>query len=85
MSKLGQMSEFPSMKARALLRVLMREPLDYRIASQRGSHRRLVALGRPTLFFAHHDRAELAPGIVRNWLVAEVGLTPAEALALLKG
>lgn len=47
------------MKARALLRVLMREPLSYRIVRQRGSHRRLEsAMGFPPLLFAFHDKSQ---------------------------
>lgn len=39
------MDDFPSMKAKALLAVLMREPLGYRVTRQRGSHRTLCAPG----------------------------------------
>jgi predicted RNA binding protein YcfA (HicA-like mRNA interferase family) len=42
------MTSFPSMKAKRLLAVLMREPLNYRVARRSGSHRRLKALGRPS-------------------------------------
>jgi hypothetical protein len=42
------MTDSPSMKARDLLAVLMREPLAYEIVRQRGSHRRLSAPGRPS-------------------------------------
>ena len=77
------MSEFPSMKGRELLAVLMREPLSYEIARQRGSHRRLKASGRPPITFAFHDRAEVAPGLVRKILCRDVGLGEDEALRLL--
>jgi predicted RNA binding protein YcfA (HicA-like mRNA interferase family) len=77
------MTDFPSMKARDLLAVLMREPLSYEIARQRGSHRRLRAPGRPPLTFAFHDRATVAPGLVRKVLCRDVGLPEDEALKLL--
>jgi predicted RNA binding protein YcfA (HicA-like mRNA interferase family) len=62
------MSDFPSLKARDQMAVLMREPLSYEIARRRGSHRRLRAPGRPPLTFAFHDRATVAPGLVRKVL-----------------
>jgi predicted RNA binding protein YcfA (HicA-like mRNA interferase family) len=71
------------MKARDLLAVLIREPLNYEIARQRGSHRRLKAAGRPPLTFAYHDRAELGPTAVRKILCKDVGLEADEALKLL--
>lgn len=77
------MPPFPSMKARRLLAILMREPLNYRIARQRGTHRTLVAPGRPRILFAFHDGRELSPGHVRHVLVKQVGLEEDEALDLL--
>lgn len=77
------MPPFPSMKAKRLLAILMREPLNYHVVRQRGSHRRMKAFGRPTFTFAYHDRETLSPGEVRDVLVSEVGLDPADALDLL--
>jgi predicted RNA binding protein YcfA (HicA-like mRNA interferase family) len=77
------MSDFPSMKAHELLAVLMRAPLSYKIVRRRGSHRRLKAPGRPPITFAFHDRATVAPGLVRKILCRDVGLGEAEALKLL--
>ena len=77
------MSEFKSMKARELLAVLTREPLSYEVVRQRGSHRRLKAPGRPSLTFAFHDGATIAPGLVRKILCRDVGLGEDEALKLL--
>ena len=54
------------MTARALLAVLTRAPLGYGVRRQRGSHRILVAPGRPRIVFAFHDRQTLAPGLVRK-------------------
>jgi len=74
--------DFPSMKARRLLAILMREPLNYRVVRQNGSHRTLRAPGRPRLLFAFHDR-ELRPREVRHVLLKEVGLAESEALYLI--
>jgi predicted RNA binding protein YcfA (HicA-like mRNA interferase family) len=77
------MSDFPTMKARRLLAILMREPLNYRIVRQRGSHRILDAEGRSRIIFAFHDRQTVAPRLVRQLLVTEAGLDADEALDLL--
>ena len=76
-------SRFPSLKARALLAVLSREPLGYRVVRQSGSHRRLEAPGLPPLTLAFHDRATIAPGLVRKILVDDIGLTEDDARRLL--
>jgi predicted RNA binding protein YcfA (HicA-like mRNA interferase family) len=71
--------EFPSLKARQLLRILGR--LGYRVSRQGGSsHRWLAAEGRPVLRFAYHDRETIRPCIVRLILVKEAGLTVEEVL-----
>jgi predicted RNA binding protein YcfA (HicA-like mRNA interferase family) len=75
--------DFPSMKARRLLAILMREPLNYRVVRQSGSHRWLAAPGRPSFPFAFHDRMELKPREVRKVLVKDVGLVEDDALDLL--
>ncbi|MBV9794108.1 MAG: type II toxin-antitoxin system HicA family toxin [Actinobacteria bacterium] len=54
--------------------------LGYEIERQSGSHRRLVAEGRPPLTFAFHDNASSSPGVVRDILVKQVGLDRDEAL-----
>jgi len=74
---------FPSMKARELLAVLSRSPLSYTVARRKGSHRTLVADGRPTLRFAYHEGATCAPGVVKKILTEGAGLTEDEALDLL--
>lgn len=71
------------MKARDLLAVLTREPLNYEIVRQRGSHRRLKATDRPPITFAFHDRATVGPSAVRKVLCKDVGLAADEALKLL--
>jgi predicted RNA binding protein YcfA (HicA-like mRNA interferase family) len=74
---------FPSLRARAMLAVLQGK-LGYEIERQRGSHRRLVAGGRPPLTFAFHDSESLSPGVVRDILVKQVGLSHDEALEVVK-
>lgn len=76
-------SQWPSLKARALLRLLMNE-LGYQIERQSGSHRRLVADGRPSITFAFHDKSTVSPRTVGVILVQQVGLTPEEAREVLK-
>jgi len=71
------------MKAKRLLAVLEREPLNYRVSRQSGSHRRMEAPGRPPLTFAFHDRATVPSGLVRKILVRDVGLAEDEARKLL--
>jgi predicted RNA binding protein YcfA (HicA-like mRNA interferase family) len=70
------------MKARRLLAILMREPLNYRVVRQSGSHRILRAPGRRQVVFAFHHR-ELLPREVRKVLVKDVGLAESDALDLL--
>ena len=77
------MTSFPSLKTRRLLAILTSEPLNYRIVRQVGSHRRLEAVDRPPLMFAFHDRATIAPGLVRKILVNDVGLSEDDARGLL--
>lgn len=70
---------FPSMKSRKMLKVL--RSLGYRPVpkSGQGSHKDLVCAGRPTIRWAFHDKATLAPGLVRTILVRQAGLTLDEA------
>lgn len=77
------MSRFPSLKAQALLRVLSRKPLGYRVVRQSGSHRRLKAPGRPPITFSFHDNQTVRPGTVKRILCNQVGLSESEALKLL--
>jgi predicted RNA binding protein YcfA (HicA-like mRNA interferase family) len=77
------MPPFPSMKAKRLFAILTREPLNYRVARQTGSHRRMKAPGRPSFTFAYHDREDLSPGQVRSVFVNSAGLEEREALDLL--
>jgi predicted RNA binding protein YcfA (HicA-like mRNA interferase family) len=71
------------MKARRLLAILERRPLNYRVARQSGSHRRLKAPGKPSFTFAFHDRATIQGSLVRKILTKDVGLDEHEARKLL--
>ncbi|MGW1996021.1 type II toxin-antitoxin system HicA family toxin [Embleya sp. NPDC001921] len=61
-----------------MLKVLL--GLGYVVVRQNGSHRRLKAEGIPPLTFAFHDGEGLAPGVVRDILVKQVGLSKDDAL-----
>lgn len=73
------MDDFPSLKAKQLLRILARKPLGYSVVRQTGSHRKLEAEGRPPINFAWHDRATVPSGAVKSLLVSKIGLTEEEA------
>jgi predicted RNA binding protein YcfA (HicA-like mRNA interferase family) len=78
------MDDFPSLKARKLLGIFMREPLAYEVVRQKGSHRRMKSTnGYGTLTFSWHDGATIPPGLVEKVLVDDVGLGRAEALDLI--
>ena len=77
------MGQFPTMKAKRLLAVLEREPLNYRVSRQSGSHRRMEAPGRPPLTFAFHDGTTVPSGLVRKVLVRDIGLAEDEARKLI--
>jgi predicted RNA binding protein YcfA (HicA-like mRNA interferase family) len=73
---------FPSLKAQQILRVLI--ALGYEEVSRNGSHRKLACAGRPRVTFAFHDGVSLAPGVVRDILVKQVGLDNDEALKVVR-
>lgn len=75
--------QFPSLKAKRLLAILQREPLNYEVVRQKGSHRRLEAPGRPSFTFAFHDSATINPSLVRKILTKDIGLAEDEARKLL--
>jgi predicted RNA binding protein YcfA (HicA-like mRNA interferase family) len=74
---------FPSVKAKRLLAILERKPLNYRVVRQTGSHRRMRSPRYPPLTIAFHDRATIPPKGVRKTLLDEVGLSENEARKLL--
>lgn len=78
---IGSVPTFPSMKAGDLQRVLERE-LGYYVHTQKGSHRKLRADGRPMLTFAFHDGQEIAPGLVRK-ILRDAGVSDIESAQIL--
>jgi predicted RNA binding protein YcfA (HicA-like mRNA interferase family) len=73
------------MRARDLLRVLKRKPLNYYVPTQEGSHRKMKSTaGYPDLLLSFHETQTLAPGLVRKIMVKDVGLTPEQAIGLLR-
>lgn len=77
------MAQFPALRWPQLKRILERQPLSYEVVRETGSHRRMEAAGRPPLVLAFHSADDVPPGLVRKILVKDVGLSEAEALALL--
>jgi predicted RNA binding protein YcfA (HicA-like mRNA interferase family) len=80
-------SQFPSMKGRELLRHLARKPLLYvedPNRSRKGSHRTLVSPIFGEVLLGFHDRADIAPGLVRKVFVRDVGLSEEDALRHLR-
>jgi predicted RNA binding protein YcfA (HicA-like mRNA interferase family) len=78
------MDDFPSVKAKKLLATLMRKPLEYRVARQKGSHRHLVSdNGYGPVTFSWHDGATIPPRLVEKTLVDDVGLERRDALDLI--
>jgi predicted RNA binding protein YcfA (HicA-like mRNA interferase family) len=71
------------MKAKRLLAVLERKPLEYRVVRRAGSHRRMVSPVHPPLTFAFHDKETIPSGLVRKILIGEVGLAEDDARKLL--
>jgi len=67
------MAQFPSLKAKKMLAILMRSPLNYRATACKGSHRSLKwASGYPDIGFSFHDKATIPGFIVRDMLVNRV-------------
>lgn len=76
--------QFPSLRAPRLLAVLMRAPLNYEIAKQKGSHRKLMSsAGYKSFTFSWHDRETLPGSLVREVLTKRVGLEESDAFRLL--
>jgi predicted RNA binding protein YcfA (HicA-like mRNA interferase family) len=81
--KVVAVAQFPSLKAKKIIRVLEAQPLSYRIVRQKGSHRKLEAPNHPSITFAFHDNQTIRPGTVKDILCKQVGLAERDALALL--
>ncbi|HUF33262.1 MAG TPA: type II toxin-antitoxin system HicA family toxin [Acidimicrobiales bacterium] len=76
--------QFPSLRGRALLKVLTCDKLGYEVVRQRGSHRQLASSnGYPPLTFAFGDNDMIGPTMVKKVLMQSVGLTDEEVLEVL--
>ncbi len=78
------MSNFPTMKARDLLRIMQRKPLSCSIMRTRGSHRTLKTPTGRTFLYAYRDAKELSGHQVRSVLIDDLGLNEKEALEVLR-
>ncbi|CAB4597206.1 unannotated protein [freshwater metagenome] len=78
------MEKFPAMKSKMVLRVLMREPLNYSILRQRGSHRILVSSHFPRILYSYHDVVELSGSEVRALLMNQIGLSHTAAMEVIQ-
>ncbi|RCX11859.1 type II toxin-antitoxin system HicA family toxin [Extensimonas vulgaris] len=69
------MSQWPSIKARRLLTVLL--GMGWRIKRQSGSHRTLTREGCPDFVFAFHDGEEIGPRMLAR-IAKHTGITPGD-------
>jgi predicted RNA binding protein YcfA (HicA-like mRNA interferase family) len=67
------MSQWPSAKARDVLRAL--ERIGWKVKRQSGSHKTLARDGYPDVVFAFHDRDEIGPRMLAR-LSKHTGLAP---------
>jgi predicted RNA binding protein YcfA (HicA-like mRNA interferase family) len=67
------MSQWPSIKARRLLKVLRRQ--GWQVKRQAGSHRTLRREGWPDFVFAFHDNEEVGPRMLAR-IAKHTGLRP---------
>lgn len=73
-------SGYPSMKPRALLKVL--RGLGYHEEQHNGGSHRWVTNGTKRFRWAFHDRQTISPGLVKKILTRDVGLSDDEAKRL---
>ncbi|GAA3697953.1 hypothetical protein GCM10022377_08570 [Zhihengliuella alba] len=77
-------SDFPSMDAKKLRRIV--EGLGYRSTGKgKGSHDVMSCEGRPQIVFAFHAGKEIAGGLVKQYLMRQIGLTRDEAKEAVSG
>jgi predicted RNA binding protein YcfA (HicA-like mRNA interferase family) len=67
------MSQWPSAKARQVLKALLQ--IGWRIKRQSGSHKTLAREGWADVVFAFHDGEEIGPRMLAR-LAKHTGLTP---------
>ena len=66
------MSQWPAVRAQALLRTLLR--IGWSVKRQSGSHRTLTRAGWPDYVFAFHDGEEIGPRMLAR-VAKHTGLT----------
>lgn len=69
------MSHWPAVRARVLLRALLR--IGWQIKRQSGSHRTLARAGFPDYVFAFHDGEEIGPRMLAR-IAKHTGLSPGD-------
>ena len=69
------MSQWPSVRARALLQSLLR--IGWHVKRQSGSHRTLSREGWPDYVFAFHDGEEVGPRMLAR-VAKHTGLQPGD-------
>jgi predicted RNA binding protein YcfA (HicA-like mRNA interferase family) len=69
------MRQWPSVKARKLLKVLLK--IGWRVKRQSGSHRTLERDGWPDYVFAFHDSEEIGPRMLAR-VAKHTGLKPSD-------
>jgi predicted RNA binding protein YcfA (HicA-like mRNA interferase family) len=77
-------SDFPSMKSKKFLVILCREPLNYYIVSQRGSHKKLKSKNYPTIQYCFHNSREISGIEIKKILITVIGLTLEQELELIR-
>ena len=77
------MRKFKSLKAAVFYRLLISNPLNYRLTTNKGgSHKTLVAQGRLSITFTWHTGVEISGNTVRKILIKRALLTQEEAYKL---
>ena len=78
------MQNFPSLKSKQFLKILMREPLNYSIVRIVGSHKTLSSVTFPTISYSFHQNKEISGHVVKRILMKNIGLTQQQALEVIK-
>ena len=77
------MRKFKSLKAAVFYRLLISNPLNYRLTTNKGgSHKILMAPGRLSITFTWHTGVEISGNTVKKILIKRALLTQEEAYKL---
>ena len=77
------MQKFKSLKAAIFYRLLISNPLNYRLTTNKGgSHKILMAPGRLSITFTWHTGVEISGNTVKKILIKRALLTQEEAYKL---